>query len=411
LHKCEEERHEFDFHLEIMSKTISALENINMKIQQMSNEEKSTFKLKPGLGLPNKSIYQRIIKKVYGKEPGMEVVATLHDCPAIAVPIVLSRLKAKDEDWRRAQREWNKVWREVDARNFYKSLDHQGVTFKSTDKKAMTSKTLVAAIEAARDEQIFERAKLVDPSLSRTKPTYQLAYQMTDLAVMKDTTKLILSYLDRLGANYSLAEREKIEKWLVDFLVVFFMLDHADFEESVKGSPHGHEAAAAVGALGVSNMVPVDAGGLSMELDPAADGDSALASGRRTPNRKGKGTNGAGVNSTDLRKSLLSRTASGIAGGSRSQSARASPTGAIADLPTVVASEVNIKNEDSMPVDSVWISTQPEPDQVPTSSLRASASRTERKATFFGNTIAYVVLRIFQVKFTLSTPLLLTTAR
>jgi len=387
-----------------MSKTISALENINMKIQQMSNEEKSTFKLKPGLGLPNKSIYQRIIKKVYGKDPGMEVVATLHDCPVVAVPIVLQRLKTKDEDWRRAQREWNKVWREVDARNFYKSLDHQGVTFKSTDKKAMTSKSLVATIEAARDEQISERAKLVDPSLARTKPTYQLAYQMTDLAVMKDTTKLILSYLDRLGANYSLAEREKIEKWLVDFLVVFFMLDRADFEESVKGSPHGpgHEAAAAVGALGVTNMVPVDAGGLSMELDPAADTESMPPSGRRTPTRKGKGTNGAAVNGNDLRKSLLSRTTSGVVPRSRSQSAKASPIGVVAELPTVGASvqEVNVKNEDSMPVDSVWISTHADHNEVPTSNLRASANRLERKATFFGNTITYVVLRIFQVNFT-----------
>jgi paired amphipathic helix protein Sin3a len=383
LHKCEEERHEFDFHLEIMSKTISALENINMKIQQMTNEEKATFKLKPGLGLPNKSIYQRIIKKVYGKEPGMEVIATLHDCPAIAVPIVLQRLKAKDEDWRRAQREWNKVWREVDARNFYKSLDHQGVTFKSTDKKAMTTKSLVASIEAARDEQLSERAALMDPSLARTKPSHQLAYEITDVVVMKDATKLVLSYLDRLGALYGSSERDKIEKWIIDFLITFFGLDKADFEDGLKEVNPSHDVTDA-GALGVSNMVPVNAAvtaAMEVDAEEAESSQGGQTSAKSKP---------AMETITDLRKGLLTKSAAG----SRMQSAKPSPHVPPSDLPAV-------KDDNTMPVDSVWIATQLEP-QAPVSDMRSTGNSekrfaSERKATFFGNTITYVVLRIFQV--------------
>lgn len=371
LHKCEEERHEFDFHLEIMTKTISALENINMKIQQMTNEEKSTFKLKPGLGLPNKSIYQRIIKKVYGKDPGMEVIATLHDCPAIAVPIVLNRLRAKDDDWRRAQREWNKVWREVDARNFYKSLDHQGVTFKATDKKALTTKSLVAAIEAARDEQVSERAAMMDPSLARTRPAHQLAYELTDLAVMKDTTSLILAYLERLGAHYTAAERDKIERWLVSFVVAFFVLDKEDFENAVKGAATNAPTSS---ALGVTNMVPAENGALTMDVDP--DETEAVASGRRTPKTK-KG------------KSLKSGNVSRI------PSAKATPIMQAAELPK------EVKEDGPMPVDSVWIGTQPGQTDTATSNVRGAADpkkgpAANRKASFFGNTITYVILRIFQ---------------
>lgn len=400
LHKCEEERHEFDFHLEIMSKTITALENINMKISQMSTDEKGTFKLKPGLGLPNKSIYQRIIKKVYGKDAGMEVIATLHDCPAVAVPIVLARLKSKDEEWRRAQREWNKVWREVDARNFYKSLDHLGVTFKSTDKKAMTTKALVATIEAARDEQISQRMALVDSSFARTKPAHQLAYEVHDKDVMKDAVKLILAYLDRLGAVYTIGEREKIERSLLDFLVIFFCLDKAEFEEGLKDHPHADSKS----ALGVSGMVPVDAGGLSMELDPEdiEPTPSGAASGRRTPT-KGKGRSVA-VNSQDLRKSLLSKANAA----SRSHSTKNSPAITPAELPaapaTTSAMDTEVK-EEGMPIDSVWIATASDPLEAPTSNLRASATlngkasgpAADRKATFFGNTATYVILRIFQV--------------
>lgn len=407
LHKCEEERHEFDFHLEIMSKTITALENINMKISQMSPEEKATFKLKPGLGLPNKSIFQRIIKKVYGKEPGMEVLMTLQDCPAISVPIVLGRLKTKDEEWRRAQREWNKVWREVDARNFYKSLDHLGVTFKSTDKKAMTTKTLVATIEAARDEQMAERAALVDPSLAKTRASHQLAYEVRDQDVMKDAVKLILAYLDRLGAHYSPTDREKMEKWFLEFLVAFFCLDKDEFEAGLKDHTH---TANKVGALGVTGMVPVDAGGLNMELDPEdlepTPSGAASGSGRRTPT-KGKGKSTA-IDSRDLRKSLLSKTTTST---SHVPSAKNSPALQPAELPAVVASPVatgdtEVKVEEGMPVDNVWIATAQDSMDAPTSSLRAGAGlvngkstspAAHRRSTFFGNTVSYVILRIYQV--------------
>ena len=357
-----------------MTKTISALENINMKIQQMTNEEKSTFKLKPGLGLPNKSIYQRIIKKVYGKDPGMEVIATLHDCPAIAVPIVLNRLRAKDDDWRRAQREWNKVWREVDARNFYKSLDHQGVIFKTTDKKALTTKSLVGAIEAARDEQVSERAALMDPSLARTRPMHQLAYELIDVAVMKDATSLVLAYLERLGAHYTAAERDKIEHWLVSFLVTFFVLDKEDFESAVKGATTN---AATSSALGVTNMVPVENGNLTMDVDP--EEVEAVVSGRRTPKTK-KG------------KSLKSGNVSRI------PSAKATPIVQVTELPK------EVKEDGPMPVDSVWIGTQPGQTDDTTSNVRTTADpkkgpAANRKASFFGNTVTYVVLRIFQVCF------------
>lgn len=89
----------------------------------MSAEERSTFRLKPGLGGPSSSFYERTIKKIYGKDQGVEALGALYETPAIAAPIILARLKQKDEEWRKALREWNRVWRDVDAKNFYRSLD------------------------------------------------------------------------------------------------------------------------------------------------------------------------------------------------------------------------------------------------------------------------------------------------
>lgn len=79
----------------------------------MEGDERATFRLKAGLGNQSKSIYQRVIKKVYGKEQGGEVIQALHENPCVAVPIVLARLKQKDDEWKKALREWNRVWRDV----------------------------------------------------------------------------------------------------------------------------------------------------------------------------------------------------------------------------------------------------------------------------------------------------------
>ena len=209
LYRSEEERHEYDYHIEANLRTIALLEPIAARIAMMDAEERAAFRLKPGLGGQSKSIYQRIIKKVYGRDHGLEVIAALHDNPSVAVPVVLARLKQKDEEWKRAQREWNKVWREVDARNFYKALDHQGVNFKSADKKTITSKAFVQEIETLRAAQ-QQRRLATDPSLPRIAPRFQLEYAFEDADVFADVLRFALHFIDRNTSTFSQQDRGRI---------------------------------------------------------------------------------------------------------------------------------------------------------------------------------------------------------
>ena len=119
LFRIEEERHEYDYYIESNLRTIQTLETIANKIANMSEEEKQVFKLPPGLGGTSLTIYKKVIRKVYDKERGFEVIDALHEYPVIAVPVVLKRLKQKDEEWRRAQREWNKIWRELEQKVYF----------------------------------------------------------------------------------------------------------------------------------------------------------------------------------------------------------------------------------------------------------------------------------------------------
>src|ERR1700722_799589 len=92
LHKSEEERHEYHVHIEALTRTIAILDPINSRIDELTNEERASFRLRPDFGGSSRSIYHRTIKKVYGRDNGVEVILALQDCPVVAVPVVLARL-------------------------------------------------------------------------------------------------------------------------------------------------------------------------------------------------------------------------------------------------------------------------------------------------------------------------------
>jgi paired amphipathic helix protein Sin3a len=226
LHKCEEERYEYDLNIEANLRTIQLLEPIAQRIATMSPDDKLNYKLAPGLGGSSIAIYQRVIKKIYDREKGVEVIDALHDNPAAAVPVVLQRLKQKDEEWKRAQREWNKVWRETEARNFLKSLDHMGPQFKTTDKKAITTKTLINEIEV-RSKQ--DKDKRINPFTPKKK--YHFDYLFEDEGVIVDAGVLIAHALREAPSRPNVGEVDGILDFLKKFLPIFFSLHEGSVEQ------------------------------------------------------------------------------------------------------------------------------------------------------------------------------------
>lgn len=369
LHRSEEERHEYDFHIEAIVRTISMLEPINNKIAQLPPDERGSFKLKANLGGTGKSIHQRVIKKIYGREAGMDVIQAMQDSPSLAIPVVLTRLKQKEDEWKRAQREWNKVWREVDARNYLKSLDHQGISFKAADKKAISTKTFVSQLEAARDEQMAKRASLIDPLFARTRPRHHLEFVVDDIPVLQDGLKLIFSFLDRTTHQIGTAERKKIESLLRGFVPTFFMIDPEVFNQ----------------AFAVVIPPPDNADSdVSDDISTVADDteiSSIASSSSRTSksHRKGGVTSGGG----DLRKKLLkSEQAKSTSRKTRAQEA-ASPSGSRQATPAI---------PDLMIVDNAESSATTNAGDNPRQNRRAP-----RKNIFFSNTTCYVLIRLLEV--------------
>ena len=232
LHCSEEECHEYDFHLDAIHHTILMLQPINNKIAQMSPKERANFKLKANLGSLWKAIHQRVIKKIYGREARLSVIQAMQDVPVLAFHLVLQQLKQKQAEWKRAQSKWNKVWRKVDARNYAKSLDHQAISFKAANKKALTVKLMVNQIKTAREEHQAKQAALIDPLFARTWPRYQLEFSIDNEGVLQDAIKLTFSFLDRTQGQLNVTECKWIKSFLRTFIPLFFALNLVEFNSS-----------------------------------------------------------------------------------------------------------------------------------------------------------------------------------
>ncbi|KAG0894894.1 hypothetical protein G6F34_008705 [Rhizopus arrhizus] len=165
----------------------------------------------PGLGGETISIYERIIKKIYGKERGEEVVDLIYTSPAAVIPTLLTRLKQKDDEWKKAQKEWNKQWREQDLKNYYKSLDYQCNSFKTNDRKIFSMKSMIAEVEMQK----------------------QFTFQPTDFVILKDVVHLTLYYLQRQH-SFTKHDQKRIRHFLYTFIPAFFHFKPNLFENQFK---------------------------------------------------------------------------------------------------------------------------------------------------------------------------------
>ncbi|EKX35432.1 hypothetical protein GUITHDRAFT_51608, partial [Guillardia theta CCMP2712] len=128
LFKCEDDRFELDMLIEANASTLRLLEQI---VDENDKDRSRAQKLNLS---SLKAIHFKAIERVYG-DYGPEIVEHLKRAPRVALNVVLPRLRQKDDEWRKARRDMNKIWREVYKDNYYKSLDHRSFYFKQVDKK------------------------------------------------------------------------------------------------------------------------------------------------------------------------------------------------------------------------------------------------------------------------------------
>ncbi|KVH92744.1 Histone deacetylase interacting, partial [Cynara cardunculus var. scolymus] len=133
----------------------------------------------------------RCMERLYG-DHGLDVMETLRRNPSAALPVMLTRLKQKQEEWTKCRADLNKVWADIYAKNHYKSLDHRSFYFKQQDSKNLSTKSLVAEIreikgKSQKDDDVLNSIA----AGSRHSVMPNLEFEYTDNDIHEDAFKLI----------------------------------------------------------------------------------------------------------------------------------------------------------------------------------------------------------------------------
>ncbi|KAM8890972.1 SIN3 transcription regulator family member Aa isoform 1-T1 [Spinachia spinachia] len=212
IYRCEDERFELDVVLETNLATIRLLETVQRKLSRMSAEDQAKFRLDNTLGGSSEVVHRKAIQRIYG-DKAPDILDGLKKNPAVSVPIVLKRLKTKEEEWREAQRGFNKIWREQNEKYYLKSLDHQGINFKQNDTKVLRSKSLLNEIESIYDERQEQASE--ENAAPPAGPQLTLAHE--DSQILEDAAALIIHHVKR-QTGIQKEDKYKIKQIIYHFI-------------------------------------------------------------------------------------------------------------------------------------------------------------------------------------------------
>ena len=236
IYRTEDERFEFDIVLETNKDTIKVLECVQKKMSRMPPEEAARYRLDDCLGGSSPTIHQRAIRRIYG-DKSVDIIEGLKRNPVVAVPLVLRRLKAKDEEWREVQKNFNKIWRDQNERYYLKSLDHQYNQFKQSDTRNLRSKSLLNEIETLYDER-HEQQEESQGSASVEGPHMTIEYP--DSAILDDANNILIHHVKRQTSIHK-EDKQKIKLLLRHFLMDLFKHQRQDLSEDEREEAQEHE--------------------------------------------------------------------------------------------------------------------------------------------------------------------------
>lgn len=206
LFRTEDERFELDVILETNMSTIRLFESLQKKMSRMSPEELAKFRLDNTLGGLSEILHIKAIQRIYN-DKAKELIEGLKKNPNVAVPLVLKRLKAKDEEWRAAKRDFERIWREQTEKNYLKSLDHCSGPFKQSDIKQLKPKSLLNEIENIYHQQNNNE------DLNKA----HLTFKYDDKTILEDAAALIIHHVKR-QTGIQKEDKQKMKQILYHFI-------------------------------------------------------------------------------------------------------------------------------------------------------------------------------------------------
>lgn len=187
LFRCEDDRFELDMLLESVNATTRRVEELLNKINDNTIPSDSHIRIEEHFTALN----LRCIERLYG-DHGLDVMDVLRKNAPLALPVILTRLKQKQEEWARCRSDFNKVWAEIYAKNYHKSLDHRSFYFKQQDTKSLSTKALLAEIKEISENKCKEDDVLLSVAAGNVQPIIaHLEFEYPDSDIHEDLYQII----------------------------------------------------------------------------------------------------------------------------------------------------------------------------------------------------------------------------
>jgi paired amphipathic helix protein Sin3a len=244
LFRCEDDRFELDMLLESVNVTTRRVEELLDKITDNTIKSDNHMYVEDHFTALN----LRCIERLYG-DHGLDVVDVLRKNAHLALPVILTRLKQKQEEWARCRFDFNKVWAEIYAKNYHKSLDHRSFYFKQQDTKSLCGKALIAEIkeisESNRKDDDVMRSIAAD---NRRPINPNLEFEYEDMSIHEDLYQLIKYSCGEVCSDEQLDKVMKVWSTFLEPLLgaPFRPPDDEDSEDAVKDANNNNSVAKSV---------------------------------------------------------------------------------------------------------------------------------------------------------------------
>ncbi|KAE8692347.1 hypothetical protein F3Y22_tig00110840pilonHSYRG00123 [Hibiscus syriacus] len=206
LFRCEDDRFELDMLLESAKEATKKVEGLLDNINEGTTKTDWSTCIKDLFTVQN----IRCIERLYD-DYGLDMMDELRKKNQLALPVILNRLKQKQEEWASFRSNSNKFWAEVYANNHHKSLDHRSFTFKQQDPKNLSTKALLAEIkEISEKKQEEHDLHLAIASGNRRSIIADMEFEYPDREIHEDLYQLIKYTCGELCTTGQLDEVMKI---------------------------------------------------------------------------------------------------------------------------------------------------------------------------------------------------------
>ncbi|XP_074569740.1 paired amphipathic helix protein Sin3-like 4 isoform X1 [Curcuma longa] len=186
LFRCEDDRFEMDMLLESVNTTTKCVEEL-LEMMQDPVKPENPVHIEDHLT----SLNLRCIERLYG-DHGLDVMDILRKNASLALPVILTRLKQKQEEWSRCRSDFNKVWAEIYSKNYHKSLDHRSFYFKQQDSKNLSTKSLLGEIKEINDKMKKEDDILLAVAAKNRHPIFaNMEFKYADVDIHEDLYQII----------------------------------------------------------------------------------------------------------------------------------------------------------------------------------------------------------------------------